>query len=242
MKFKLLITSILFFTCTYLSAQDIVELTPKDYLSLRLPPISELFENAKNGPVSKFYEKTRQADESELTTLKRKWMNTIRIGGAYQYGVIDNNTAFSDNVTPIFYQYSGKKQNWYNLGVSLSIPLDEIFDRKNRIRKQELTMQAAEFEEEKSYDEQKIRIIEVYTLAVKQLALIKIRSEALILAETEIEMSKSDFINGRITIQELNRQKSSYTGVVIEYEEMRAQLNNALLQLEILTKTNIISQ
>ena len=59
---------------------------------------TELFENAKNGPVSKFYEKKRQADESELTTQKRKWMNGIRIGGGYQYGIIDNNTAFSDKV------------------------------------------------------------------------------------------------------------------------------------------------
>lgn len=242
MKFKLLIISIFFLSSTYISAQDIVELTPKDYLNFRLPPISELFENAKNGPVSKFYEKKRQADESELTTQKRKWMNGIRIGGGYQYGIIDNNTAFSDNVTPIFYQYSGKKQNWYNVGISLSVPLDEIFDRKNRIKKQELTMQASEFEEEKLYDELKIRIIEVYTLAVKQLALIKIRSEALILSETEFEMSRNDFVNGKITVQELNSKKSSYSAVIIEYEEMRAQLNNALLQLEILTKTSIISK
>lgn len=242
MELKLFIISIFSFACTSLYAQDIVELTPKDYLAFRLPPISELFEKAKDGPVPKFYEKRRQADESELTTQKRKWLNNIKIVGGYQYGVIDNNATFSDNNTPIFSQYSGRKQNWYNVGLSLSIPLDEIFDRKNRIKKQELTMQASEFEKEKWYDEQKLRIVEVYTIAVKQLALIKIRSEALLLSETEFEMSKNDFINGKITVQELNRQKSSYTTVVTEYEEMRAQLNNALLQLEILAKTNIISK
>ena len=169
-------------------------------------------------------------------------MSFIKLVTNYQYGVVGNNTTFSDTNTPIFYQYSGNKQSWYNFGASVSIPLDDIFDRKNRVRKQRLDMEATEFEEEKWYDEQKIRIAAMYSLAMKDLALIKIKSEALIFAEAQLNLSETDFINGNITIQELGKQKSVYTTAVSDYEETKASLNSSLLQLEILAKTQIISK
>lgn len=243
MKLKKIIFSIFVFSCTTtLFAQDITELTVQDYMNFRLPSISSLFESARSGAVIRYYEKKKQIDKSTESTEKKKWLNFVRIVGGYQYGVIGNNTSFSDNNTPLFYQYSGNKQNWYNAGVSVSIPLDEIFDRKNRVKKQRLAVEATEIEEEKWYDEQKLRIVEVYTIAVRELALLKIRSEALILAETQFKLSEADFINGKITVQELNRNKSMYTTAASDYEETKAQLNTALLKLEILAKTNIISK
>lgn len=241
MKLKLLL---LLFILPYVSllAQDVTELTARDYLTFRLPPLKLLFENAKASPILEYYEKKKKADESLIMTEKKKWLNYIRMIGGYQYGVIGNNTTFSDTNTPIFYQYSGNKQNWYNVGVSVSIPLDDLFDRKNRVKKQRLEMEATEYEKEKWYDEQKLRIVEVYTLAAKELALIKIKAEALLFSEAQLKLSESDFINGKITVQELNRQKSMYTVAATEYEEMKSQLDYALLKLEILAKTTIISK
>lgn len=242
MKFKIYI--LLFLTFSYISssAQDITELTAKDYIDFNLPPLALLFENAKASPILGYYEKKKEAEESLMKTERKKWLNYVKIIGGYQYGVIGNNSTFSDTNTPLFYQYSDNKQNWYNIGVSLSIPLDDLFDRKNRVKKQRLEMQATEFEKEKWYDEQKLRIVEAYTLAIKELALLKIKSEALIFAEAQLKLSEADFINNTITIQELNRQKSMHTVAATEYEETRAQLNYALLQLEILAKTKIISK
>mgnify|MGYP000980887104 CR=1 FL=1 len=242
MNLKKIILPLFMLSSVFVSAQDISEFTAKDYLNFRLPPLSSLFENAKASPILEYYEKKKQADESMMSTEQKKWLNYLKVVGGYQYGVIGNNTSFSDTNTPLFYQYSGNKQNWYNVGVSLSIPLDDLFDRKNRIKKQRLEMEATEYEKEKWYDEQKLRIVESYTLALKQLALLRIKSEALIFAEAQFKLSENDFVNNKITVQELNRQKSMYTVAATEYEETRAQLNTALLQLEILAKTKIISQ
>ncbi len=242
MKLKKIIFSFLIFIHLSVSAQDIAELTTEDYRSFSLPPLSSLFENAESSPIIEYYEKKKQADESLMSTEQKKWLNYIKVVGGYQYGVIGNNTSFSDTNTPLFYQYSGNKQNWYNVGVSVSIPLDDLFDRKNRIKKQRLEMQATEYEKQKWYDEQKLRIVGVYTQAIKELALLKIKSEALLYSESQFKLSETDFINNKITVQELNRQKSMYTVAATEYEETRAQLNSALLQLEILAKTKIISK
>lgn len=243
MKLKLVIvTFFLFSSCIFLLAQDITELKPKDYLDFQLPPISVLYENAKASPILSYYEKKKQANKSLMDSEKKRWLSFIKLVTNYQYGVVGNNTTFSDTNTPIFYQYSGNKQSWYNFGASVSIPLDDIFDRKNRVRKQRLDMEATEFEEEKWYDEQKIRIAAMYSLAMKDLALIKIKSEALIFAEAQLNLSETDFINGNITIQELGKQKSVYTTAVSDYEETKASLNSSLLQLEILAKTQIISK
>lgn len=233
---------IFFSTSASILAQDFAELDAEDYLNLRLPPLSLLLENAKASPVVEYYDKKKEMDESLVSTEKKKWLNYVKLVGGYQYGVIGNNTSFSDTNTPLFYQYSGNKQNWYNLGVSVSIPLDDLFDRKNRIRKQKIEVETNEYEKEKWYDEQKLRIVDLYSTASKNLAVLKIRSEALTLSEAQFKLSENDFINNKITVQELNRQKSMYTAAAIEYEETKALLNSGLLQLEILSKTKIISK
>lgn len=243
MKLKLVIvTFFLFSSCISLLAQDITELKPKDYLDFQLPPISVLYENAKASPILSYYEKKKQANKSLMDSEKKRWLNFIKLVTNYQYGVIGNNTTFSDTNTPIFYQYSGNKQSWYNFGVSVAIPLDDLFDRKNKVRKQRLDMEATEFEQEKWYDEQKIRIATIYSLAMRDLTLLKIKSEALLFTEAQLKLSETDFINGNITIQELGKQKSLYTIAISEYEDTKASLNSSLLQLEILAKTKIISK
>lgn len=223
-------------------AQDIAELGPKDYLNFQLPPISILYENAKASPILNYYEKKKQATKSLMDSEKKRWLNFIKLITNYQYGIIGNNITFSDTNTPIFYQYSGNKQSWYNFGVSVAIPLDDLFDRKNRVKKQRLDMEATEFEQEKWYDEQKIRIATIYSLAMRDLGLIKIKSEALLFTEAQLKLSEDDFINGKISVQDLGRQKSAYTTAASEYEVTKADLNSSLLQLEILARTKIISK
>lgn len=243
MKLKLVIITFFLFSCSIsLLAQDITELKPKDYLDFQLPPISVLYENAKASPILSYYEKKTQANKSLMDSEKKRWLNFIKLVTNYQYGIIGNNTTFSDTNTPIFYQYSGNKQSWYNFGVSVAIPLDDLFDRKNKVRKQRMDMEATEFEKEKWYDEQKIRIATMYSLAMRDLALIRIKSEALLFTEAQLKLSEDDFINGKISVQDLGRQKSAYTTAASEYEVTKADLNSSLLQLEILAKTKIISK
>jgi outer membrane protein TolC len=224
-------------------AQDGIEsLSPDDYLNLQLPPLEVLFENAKNSAAVDYYNVKMEEEASALKTEKRSWLKYFRFSSTYQWGLMGINTSFSDIDTPLFYQYSGARQNWYNIGASISIPFDDFFDRGNRITRQKLKTEATRVEMEKWHDEQKLRIIEMYTKAVKELAVLKLKTESLTFANAQYMEGEQDFLNGHLTAVELSVIKSRQMSALETYEDTKAELNKALLQLEVLSKTRILNR
>jgi outer membrane protein TolC len=213
-----------------------------DYNKLQIPPLEVLFENARKSPAVEFYQARMEEEASLLKTEKRSWLKYFKVGSSWQYGRVGVNSAFSDEYTPLFYQYSSATQNNYYVTAGVSIPLDDLFDRSNRIKRQALKTKSTRIEIEKWHDEQKIRIIEMYTEIMKQLAILKIKTEALTFANAQFEASANDFKNGNTKIGELNSAKAIQANASESYENVRSQLNSALLQLEILSKTKIISK
>lgn len=217
-------------------------LTPEYYLNLQLPPLEVLFENSKNSAAVDYYNVKMEEEASVLKTEKRSWLKYFKLGSTYQWGLMGINTSFSDIDTPLFYQYSGARQNWYNVGVSMSVPLDDLFDRGNRIARQQLKTKATQVEMEKWHEEQKIKIIEVYTKAVKELSVLKLKAESLSFANAHFELVQQDFLNGHIDAGELSKNKIIQMDALETYENTRAELNKALLQLEVLSKTKILNR
>lgn len=224
-------------------AQEGIEaLSPNDYLNLRLPPLEVLFENAKNSPAVELYNVRMEEQASALKTEKRSWLKYFRFGSTYQWGLMGINSSFSDTHTPLFYQYSGAKQHWYNIGVSVSVPFDDFFDRGNRITRQELKTKATRVEMEKWHDEQKLRIIQMYTQAIKELSVLKLKAESLSFANTRFELAQQDFLNGKLEAGSLSQIKDTQMDALESYEQTRSELNRALLELEILAKTKILNR
>lgn len=224
-------------------AQEGIEaLSPNDYLNLRLPPLEVLFENAKNSPAVDMYKVRMEEEASALKTERRNWLKYFKIYTTYQWGLIGINSAFSDTDTPLFYQYSGARQNWYNIGASVSVPFNDFFDRGNRITRQRLKTKVTQMEMEKWHDEQKLRIIQVYTAAVKELSVLKLKAESLSFANAQFELAQQDFLNGNMQAGELRQLKSIQMDALETYENTRAELNKALLQLEVLSKTKILNR
>ncbi|MEL7588109.1 MAG: TolC family protein [Prolixibacteraceae bacterium] len=218
---------------------EISKLVPEDYASLQLPPLVTLFENAKKSAAVEFFSIKKEEQESLLRTEKRSWMKYFKANANYQYGKTGVLSYSEDNLS--LYQYSDIQQSFYSVGGSISIPMDDLFDRPNRVKRQKLEMQATEVEVEKWHDEQKLRIIEAYTDAEQYLSVLKIKIEALILANAQYRIAENNFINGTMTSQELNNQKSFQVSAYADYEQTRSSLNKALLQLEVLSKTKILN-
>ncbi len=218
---------------------DSTSVIKEDLSYLQLPPLSELFENSKKSAAVEYFNIKKEEQERELKTEKRSWLKYFRIGANYQYGTGVVNSSSSSESSYI-YQYSNTKQSWYNAGASVSVPIDDLFDRPNRVKKQRLEMQATEVEVEKWHDEQKLRIIEAYTNAEQLLAVLKIKIEALTIADAQYKDSENDFINGKITSTELNNRKSYQVSAYTDYQQTKSALKNELLQLEVLSKTKIL--
>lgn len=237
-------TSILigFLFLSYSSLQAQTDIASDDYTELQIPPLDILFENAKSSAAVEFYQVKMEEEASALKTEKRSWMKYIKLNSSYQWGLMGTNSSYSDTDTPLFYTYSGATQNWYNVGVSVSIPLDDLFDKANRISRQKLKTQATQVEIEKWHDEQKLRIIEVYTKAGKELAVLKLKVEALAFANAQYKEGEQEFLNGQLTAVDLSAIKSRQMIALETYEMSKAELNKALLQLEVLSKTKILNR
>lgn len=223
---------------------DLQRLSPDDYISLQLPPLHQLLENARNTPQVEYYNKAVEIQERELKNVRRNWQHYFKINANYNYGSSDiYNQNYQDNSNQIWTTTTtGREQSWWNVGASFSLPIDEIFNRRNKIKQQKRRIEQVELDTERWLEEQRIKVIQQYTLAVQQLSVLRNAVEAMVTAQAQYRLSEADFINGKLDAQTLSRQKNIENVAIREYEEVRRSLNNALLTLEVLTRTPIISQ
>ena len=87
-----------------------------------------------------------------------------------------------------------------------------------------------------------MRIIDSYTSATQYLSVLGTTAQSMITAQAQYSDAEADFINGKVDAQMLSRQQNIVTESIRVHEETRALLTRALLQLEVLSKTPIISK
>jgi len=209
---------------------------------LLLPPLEELFENAKKSPGVEMYEAKMESQDNLLTTEQRSWLKYFKVGGSYQYGNIAVNSAFTNENTPLFYQSTGQTQNtWYGTA-AISVPLDDLFDRKNRVKRQKMERRFTELEMEKWLDEQRIRISESYMRVKLFMSTLKMKVEEFSIAQANYEMMQKEFKIGGATIADLNVAKKQETEAHDRLKINEFDMLNELVKLEILSKTKIISK
>jgi len=231
------------FICCLLSIQSKAQQNPEDDLiNLKLPPIDSLFESAKNSSMIEFYNYRMEGQELALKTERRSWLQYFKIAGTYQYGVMGMNsyTDLGSNY-PIIYEDSGGEQIWYNFGATLSIPLDKLFDRKNRINTQKLKIKETLKERDMWYDDQKTKIINLYYKTQSALNTLRIVVEQSVIADAQYEIATKDYIGNAITAQALTTAKSLQVQSHIQMEELKSALKISLLQLEILSNKKLLN-
>jgi len=211
---------------------DVANLTPEYYSELTLPPLSVFLEAAESSYKVGSLKATKEEEEGSLLSSKREWMNTLRAVGDYKFG--------NSNINII--TQSSNFTNTYNAGASLSVPLDVIYDRKNRIRKQQARVNKADFDVKQAIEELKLLIAETYITAIQQMNTLKVRAESKELSDADVKMSETNYLNGNLELSELNYRKSMQATAITNYESTRAELNKAILHLELLTNVKILKK
>lgn len=216
---------------------DMIDLT-----RLTLPPLETLYENAKNSPSVEMYEAKIETEESKVITEKRNWLKYFKAGGSWQYGNIAINSSFTNENTPLFFQSSGQSQSSYYGTVGVSVPFDDIFDRKNKVKRQQTERRFAELEKGKWLDEQRIRIVTAYVKAKTALSMLKKNVEDHNVALANYRLIENEFKSGNANITDLNAAKKLETEAYELWKTSEANIVSEILTLEILSRTKIISQ
>jgi outer membrane protein TolC len=224
-----------------LCAQDLERPVP-DLAKVELPPLEILFENVKKSGWVTMYDARIAVHDYMLSTEQRSWLKYFKVGGSYQYGNIAINSAFTNENTPLFMQTTGQIQNsWYGTA-GVSVPLDDLFDRKNRIKKQKMERQYTENERDKWLDEQRIKIAETYMRVKLLMSTLHKKAEEYNLAKANFMMMENEFKLGSVTIVDLNTAKKQESEANDRFRTNEYDLMYELIKLEILSKTKIVSK
>jgi outer membrane protein TolC len=212
-------------------------------LNIELPPLDSLFASARMyNALLLSQDMLIEVAVRTMISERNNWWKFVNLYATYSYGMMASLVDITSGGVPVNPQYSRQAQNWWNIGASVSIPLNELFDRGNRIRKEKATIRKQEYDFEVKFDELKVQIAQAYSQALLSLSLSKSLYESYQFSKAQFEIAEKDFFAGRIPSKEMvdskNQEVNSY---IILQKEISNLIHYASL-LETYSKVPILNQ
>jgi hypothetical protein len=212
-----------------------------NFSEFHLPPLAILFENAKANPQIMSLEKARQLAVAEVAKQKRHIFSYVHGHASYSYGMTDmwGNNSSSYNQT--IYQFQGSEQSYWNVGVNLAVPLEDILDLSAAVRRKKLEVDQAVIAKDIAYDQLKLQIATLYVKITNNLVSLKTLGEAAAAYQGAGALNREDFENGNMNIEDFAYTKLRESSQVSSYQALQTDITTDIITLEILTHTPIIT-
>ena len=212
-----------------------------NFSEFHLPPLSVLFENAKSTPQIMSLEKARQIAHAEVAKQKRHIFSYLKAHASYSYGKGDMWGNTSGAYTPMVMQYQGTESNYWNLGVNLNLPLEDILDLTAAVRRKKLEVDQAVIQKDIAYDQLKLQIASLFVRITNNLVTLKTLGETAAAYQGAGALNREDFENGNMSIEDYADTKRFEGGQVTSYQNLQTTITTDIITLEILTHTPIIT-
>lgn len=213
-----------------------------DFSRFHLPPLAVLLENAKSNPQILSLAKAQEIAQAEVSKQKRHIFSYVRGHASYGYGKTDmwgnNSSNLSSNM---IYQFQGSEQSYWNVGVNLSVPLEDILDLKAAVKRKKLEVDDARIKKDIAYDQLKLQIVTLYVKITNDLVALKTASENAAIYQGAGQLTQEQFHNGEMSIADFALTKSRENGAVNAYQQLQTSITTDIVTLEILTHTPIIT-
>ena len=213
-----------------------------DFSKFHLPPLAVLLENAKSNPQILSLAKAQEIAQAEVSKQKRHIFSYVHGHASYGYGKTDmwgnNSSNLSSNM---IYQFQGSEQSYWNVGVNLAVPLEDILDLKAAVKRKKLEVDAARIKKDIAYDQLKLQIVTLYVKITNDLVALKTASENAAIYQGAGQLTQEQFHNGEMSIAEFALTKARENGAVNTYQQMQTSITTDIVTLEILTHTPIIT-
>lgn len=226
---------------------DSSEESTLNFSTFHLPPLSVLFENAKQNPQILSLDKAEQLAKAEVAQQKRHIFSYVRAHASYSYGKTDvygqmtNNQTGTMNFVPIFESKNGTEQSYWNVGVNLNIPLEDILDWGPSVKRKRLEADKARLEKDVRYEELKLQISTLYAKITNTLVTLKTASEGAAAYQGAGALNQEDFHQGNMDIEDYAWTKLHELDVVKQYQVLQTEIMTDILTLEIISRTPIIT-
>ena len=226
---------------------DSSEESSLNFSSFHLPPLSVLFENAKQNPQILSMEKSEQLAKAEVAKQKRHIFSYIHAHASYSYGKTDvygqmtNNQTGTMNFVPIFESKNGTEQSYWNVGVNLNIPLEDILDWAPSVKRKRLEAEKARLDKDIKFEELKLQISTLYAKITNTLVTLKTASEGAAAYQGAGALNQEDFHQGNMSIEDYAWTKMHEMSTVQQYQTLQTAIITDILTLEIISRTPIIT-
>jgi outer membrane protein TolC len=220
----------------FISGENLLAQQNKDiekYINLtepledQLPNLDSLIKIAiTNHPTVKVNKALIGSAEARINLAKKSWSNLIRVYSDYSYG---NQAILYTSGTDL-----SNVANGYRIGANLSIPLSEVFLKKDQVKLQKQELEATYYKTKEMELTISNQVIEEYNSALLGQKLMLIRLEMQEKARTNLQQMEMEFNLGNLEATSFLRNQEIYTIAQSEYENARKNFFVAIQKLEIL--------
>ena len=212
-----------------------------NFSEFHLPPLAILFENAKATPQILSLEKAREIAQAEVAKQKRHIFSYLTAHASFSYGKGDSWGSSSSAYNPILLQYQGTETNYWNLGVNLSLPVEDILDLTAAVRRKKMEVDQAVLQKDIAYDQLKLQIASLFIRITNNLVSLKTLGEAAAAFQGAGALNREEFEDGNMDIEAYAHTKMYEQGQVSSYQALQTEITTDIITLEILTHTPIIT-
>ena len=212
-----------------------------NFTDFHLPPLAVLFENAKQNPQILSLEKAQEIAQADVAKQKRHIFSYVNGHASYSYGKADTWGQSSSAYNMILQQYSGSEQSYWNVGISLAVPVEDILDLNAAVRRKRLLVDQAIIAKDQAYDQLKLQIATLFIKITNDLVALKTASENAAIYQGAGALNLEDFHQGNMSIEQFAGTKGMEQGAVATYQSLQTQIITDIITLEILTHTPILT-
>ncbi len=212
-----------------------------NFSEFHLPPLAVLFENAKSNPQIVTLDKAQELAEMEVAKQKRHIFSYIQGHASYGYGLTDMWGNSSSAYSNVVYQFQGTVQSYWNFGVSLAIPVEDILDLTAAVKRKRIDVEQAILKKDIEYDKLKQDIASLFIKITNNLVSLKTLGEASAASMGAGALTKEDFENGNLDIASYADTKQQESNNVAGYLNLQTTIITDIITLEIMTHTPIIT-
>ena len=212
-----------------------------NFSEFRLPPLAVLFENAKSNPNILTLAKAQEIAEAEVVKQKKHIFSYVYGHASYSYGKADMWGNNSSTYNTMIYQFQGNEQAYWNVGVNVSVPLEDVLDLGHSVKRKKLLVEEAQLKKDVAYEQLKIEIATLYARITNNLVALKTASENAAIYQGAGALNLEDFHNGNMTIEDFAYTKLREESAVSKYQTLQTTSTTDILTLEIITHTPILT-
>ena len=214
-----------------------------NFSSFKLPPLAVLFENAKQNPTILQIAKLQEIAQAEVVKQKKHIFSYVSGNASASYGLTDiwsgsQGTGYGSGMV---WQPHSSEQSFWNVGVNLSVPLEDILDLGQSVKRKRLEVENIQLQKDIAYDQLKLQIITLYIKITNNLTALKTAGENAAAYQGAEALNEVEFHHGNMEIEAYAYTGLQGQGAVGTYQALLTEITTDIVTLEILTHTPIIT-